>query len=49
MRTLPLLAALLVAAPLSAAPLKHLTYAELCKQVRSYRGKPVVVYFWGST
>lgn len=49
MRMLPLLAALLIAAPTSAAPMKHLTYAELGKLVRSYRGKTVVVYFWNST
>jgi hypothetical protein len=49
MRTLALFTALLVAGTLPAAPLKHLTYAELGKLVRSYRGKPVVVYFWGST
>ena len=49
MRNLALFTALLVAAPVSAAPLKQLTYAELGKLVRSYRGKPVLVYFWAST
>ena len=33
---------------LAGADLKPLTYPELCKEVRSHKGKVVVVYFWAS-
>lgn len=29
-------------------PMKQVTYAELGKLVRSFRGKPLVVYIWHS-
>lgn len=45
----PVLLAALFAVPALAADLKPLSYSDIGKAVRSHRGKPVLVYFWGST
>ena len=38
----------ILAALLAGAEPKTLTYPELGKEVRSHKGKPVLVYFWAS-